>query len=58
MLTSPSKVRQFALDQAPKLRSHKFTRVSKDFLEAIESEVRMAITRRIQSQPSVGETLK
>jgi hypothetical protein len=56
-LTSPSKVRRYLLDTAGKQRAHKFTRVSQETLEKIESATRQACLAHIQSAPSKGQTL-
>jgi hypothetical protein len=51
--------REFALEAA---RTHRpaqpFERVSKEFLEQIDREVRNLIIRRVQGMPSVGKTIK
>lgn len=58
-LLNKAKVRALALSVAAKERpAAGFTRVGSDFLEAIESTVRIAITNRIKQHPSKGITLK
>jgi hypothetical protein len=58
-LLNRAAVKQFALDHAARTRQAvNFTRVSKDFLEAIEAKLRVAITERIHQHPSKGTTLK
>jgi len=59
MIVSPSKVRQLALSVARVCRpTAGFTRVSKEFIDAIEASTRAAITARVKSHPSKGTTLK
>ena len=50
-------VKRLALDMARK-RAHKFTRVSEEFLNTTEAQLRLNISRRIESHPSKGKTLK
>jgi hypothetical protein len=47
--------KQYALEVP---RAHKFTRVSRSFLERIDAKVRALITAEVQSLPSKGETIK
>lgn len=56
-LISPTHVRRYLLDLAPKLRAHKWKRVSKDTLAIIEGGVRAHCKRIIESAPSKGVTL-
>lgn len=56
-LICASKCKKFALEYAKANRAQGFTRVSEDFLIAIESSVRNAIQARISSHPSKGKTL-
>lgn len=59
MLTSPTKIRQLALDTAKACRpAARFTRVSKEFIDAIEAATRRAVIDRVQRHPSLGTTLK
>jgi hypothetical protein len=51
-------VKQWALDYARSNRSHPFTRVSAEFLDAIESATKAAIRDRILRHPSKGKTLQ
>ena len=51
-------VRQWALDYAKQNRSHKFTRVSEQFLNAVETATKSFIINRIQCAPSKGVTLQ
>lgn len=53
-----SKCKTFALEFAKANRSHKFTRVSEEFLIACEANLRNFIQSRIKSHPSVGKTLQ
>lgn len=55
-LLNKKEVKRFALEIASK-RSHKFTRVSGDFLVSMEAQVRMAITNKVEYAPSKGKTL-
>ena len=57
-ITSPSKVRAYALEAAAEMRGGKFTRVSKEFLDRIEVKVRNVVAQEIHAHPSVGRTLK
>lgn len=57
MLINKTNVRKYALDYARRTRP-KFTRVSGEFLEAIEATVRQKIINHINSIPSVGVTIK
>ena len=56
-LINRAAVRRAALEVAPTVRAHPVTRVSKDFLDAIETATRQAIVNRVSSHPSVGKTL-
>ena len=49
---------KYTLDVAKRYRAHTFTRVSKGFLDDIESEVRSLIYRKVMSLPSKGKTIK
>jgi hypothetical protein len=55
--TSKTHVRRIALNYAAAHRSHRFTRVSDDFLTAIEIAALKFITDRIDRHPSRGQTL-
>lgn len=55
-LLNRSACKQFALECA-KGRFHKFTRVSKEFLESIEFTVMSTIRQKVASMPSKGKTL-
>ena len=39
-------------------RAHKFTRVSKDFLDQMEAEHIMNVQRNVRALPSMGKTIK
>lgn len=41
-----------------KSRSHEFTRVSPEFLNRVEAQIRNFIEAEIQRLPSVGKTIK
>lgn len=51
-------VKTWALDYARTNRAHPFTRVSDDFLNAVEAATKSFIRHRIDSAPSKGVTLK
>jgi hypothetical protein len=53
-----SKCKKFALEFSKANRSHKFTRVSEDFLISCDAAVRNHIQSRIKGHPSVGKTLQ
>lgn len=53
-----SKCKKFALEFAKANRSHKFTRVSEDFLISCDAAVRNYIQNRVKGNPSVGKTLQ
>jgi len=55
-LLNRSACKQFALECA-KNRFHKFTRVSKEFLESIEFNVMATIRQKVAGMPSKGKTL-
>lgn len=60
-LTSPSKVRQYALEVLHANRPHlaeKKTRVSKDFLERVEAKTRAYVLQEAVNCCSVGHTVK
>ena len=56
-LLNKTHVKKFALDYANANRAHKFERVSAQFIEEIESQLRLVIAGRVQSHPSKGKTL-
>jgi hypothetical protein len=49
-------VKEFALECA-KGRYHKFTRVSKEFIESVEFNVMSVIRQKVAGMPSKGKTL-
>lgn len=57
-LTNKAAVRRAALSIATNVRSHQFTRVAKEFLDAVEYNARAFITARINAHPSKGKTLQ
>jgi hypothetical protein len=58
-LLNKSHVRQFALDSAKTLRpAHPFNRVSQEFLDRVEGNLRQFIANEIRRLPSVGKTIK
>lgn len=59
MIVSPSKVRALALATARACRpAAKFSRVSQEFIDAIEAATRAAVVARVKTHPSRGVTLK
>lgn len=56
-LICASKCKKFALEYAKANRAQGFTRVSEEFLIAIEASVRNSIQNRINQHPSKGKTL-
>lgn len=56
-LTKKSSVKKYAIEMAPSLRAHTFTRVSQEFLDAVEANARTFIQNRISGAPSNGKTL-
>lgn len=54
-LINRAAVKKFALETQ---RAHKFERVSKEFLDVVEAELRVAVRRRVLTHPSKGKTLK
>jgi hypothetical protein len=57
-LINRAKVKRTALDLAPALRAHPFSRVSDGFLDEIEAFVLAEIKRKIKRAPSKGATLQ
>jgi hypothetical protein len=55
--TSKSHIRRIALNYAAAHRAHRFTRVSDDFLTAVEMNALQFISDRINRHPSRGVTL-
>jgi hypothetical protein len=59
VLLKRKNVRMFALALAAALRpGHKFTRVSKSFVDSMEYLLREQIKQHIKHLPSVGKTIK
>jgi len=56
-LINRAKVKRIALEIAAVERSHKFTRVSKDFLDNVEAELKNVIRSKIKALPSKGKTI-
>jgi hypothetical protein len=56
LLIRKADVRRFALEKA-KLRHHKFTRISKEFIENCDAQLRVFIEVHINSLPSKGKTI-
>lgn len=57
-LINKAQVKKYALHQSKERRGGKFTRVSAEFLEAINGAVIRAVIDRVHGHPSVGKTLK
>jgi hypothetical protein len=58
MITSPTNIRRYALEYAKAKRAHKFERLSKTFLNAVEVNARAFIQDRVERNPSKGVTLQ
>ena len=56
MLINRKAVKQFVLKQVA-LRPHKFTRVSAEYIEALEAHLRNKIAEDIKRLPSIGRTV-
>ncbi len=56
-LINKAQVKRKALEVATAERSHKFTRVSQQFIDDIEATVRNAIVTKVKATPSKGKTL-
>ncbi len=56
MLINRTKVKEFALEMA-KHRSHKFTRVGKDFFIKCEANLKEFIRASVHRLPSKGKTI-
>ena len=57
-LINVTEVKRLALAVSQQQRNGKFTRVSKQFLDRIESKVRVSIAYEVGTHPSIGKTLK
>jgi hypothetical protein len=57
-LINRKKVKATALDMAPSIRCHKFTRVSDAWVDEIEAIVKREIANKIKRAPSKGCTLQ
>jgi len=56
-LLSKTHVRQFALD-ASQTMGRPFTRVSQEFIDEVEADLRQMVLKKIRTRPSIGITLK
>jgi hypothetical protein len=56
-LINRRKVKEFTLEMA-KTRAHKFTRVSGEFYDTCEAQLKTFIRGHVQRHPSVGKTIK
>ena len=51
--------REFTLEAAHTHRpAHPFERVSREFLEQLDREVRVLIIQKVKALPSIGKTIK
>ncbi len=57
MMINRRKVKLFALEMA-KSRAHKFTRISNEFLDRCEAQLKVYIRDQVHRHPSVGKTIK
>ena len=57
MVVSPSKIRKLALELASK-RHHKFSRVSREFIQKVDHHVAVWMLQYINQLPSKGKTIK
>ena len=57
MLINKKAVKQYTLDYCLKNRS-KFTRISNQFFDNMDSQLRNMIDKYVQSLPSIGKTVK
>jgi len=57
-LINKAQVKKYALHLSKERRNGKFTRISGEFLEAINGAVVRAIIDRVHGHPSIGKTLK
>lgn len=57
-LLNKSKVKKLALRIASQERSHKFTRVSPDFLARMEAILAASIAAEVKRLPSLGKTIR
>ena len=58
VLINKAAVKKYALHLSKSNRGGKFTRISGEFLEAINGAVVRAVIDRVHCHPSVGKTLK
>lgn len=56
-LLNKKAVREYALAQVKHLRNGRFTRISKEFFDDLETATRQTIAARVHRAPSVGKTL-
>lgn len=57
-LIHQANVRRFTLELAKNMGRSRFTRVSKTFLDRINSQLRVEIAHEVHRHPSKGKTLK
>jgi len=57
-LVNRTEVKKQFLSRWENKRSHKMTRVSKEAIDWVESQVILAIDRLIETHPSLGKTIK
>ncbi len=58
MLINKAKVKAFCLAVSQAQRAGKFTRVSGEFYEQLDAELKTLIRNKIHRLPSVGKTIK
>jgi hypothetical protein len=58
MTIHKARVRDLALSKSKEFRNGKFTRVSNEFLTAIDGAVHRFVEDRVRTHPSKGKTLK
>jgi hypothetical protein len=57
LLVRPAAIRRYALERAPALRFHKFTRVSKELVSWADGLLRARIDAVIQQHSTRGKTI-
>lgn len=58
IILNQARVKRLALDIARRQRTHKFTRVSQEFIQRIDASLKVLIVREINALPSKGRTIK
>jgi len=57
-LLNRKSTKNYTLETAKTLRAHKFTCVGSDFLNRIETKIKVLIRDEIRALPSKGKTIK